>query len=235
MNRNRNRRLLIIAVVFITFNLLVLIIPFRLSAVFWTAFFFSNITILAMIATDWIAFRNVDTVKRAFMGMPIIKIAYSCLIAQLVLCVGFMIAGSFFTIPAWRLAVPSILILAFGTISIFKADWGREVIEQIEEKHIISTEFMMDFRVSLDALIPRIADTSLKAKLESLAKTAKRSDPVSNDGLAELESEMRRKVELLQYSVSNNVMDDVNTLMDEISHLLNERNLKCRTLKRHQQ
>ena len=235
MNRNRNRRLLIIAVVFITFNLLVLIIPFRLNAVFWTAFFFSNITILAMIVTDWVAFRNVDTVKRAFMGMPIIKIAYSCLISQLVLCVGFMIAGSFLTIPAWRLAVPSILILAVGTISIFKADWGREVIEHIEEKHIINTEFMMNFRVSLDALIPKIADTSLKVKMESLAKTAKRSDPVSNDGLVELEGEMGRKVELLQYSISNNVMDDVNTLMDEISHLLNERNLKCRTLKRHQQ
>jgi len=212
----------------------VFIVPFQRNAVFWTAYLFSNVTILAMIITDWVAFRNADSLKRVFMGMPIIKIAYSSLIAQLSVCVGFMVAASFIPVPVWRLAVSCILILAFGTISVFKADWGREVIEQIEEKHISNTAFMMGFRLDLESLVPRIANKELQVKVEGIAKTAKRSDPISSDGLTEIEAEMGRKFELLQYSVVHNVGDDANTLADEISHLLNERNLKCRLLKRQQ-
>ena len=232
---NRNRRLLIIAVVFITFNILVFVIPFQRNAVFWTAYFFSIITILAMPVADWVAFRNVDSIKRAFMGIPIIRIAYYCLVAQLTVCVGFMIAATFFPVPAWRLVVPSVLIIAFGIISIFKADWGREVIEQIEERHLANTEFMMNFRAELESLLPRINDTALKTKIENLSKTARRSDPVSSDGLLELEAEINRKFELLKYSVLHNVSDDAFAIVEEIAFLLNERNEKCRMFKRQQQ
>ena len=235
MVMNKNRRLFIIAVVFITYNLLVFIIPFERGAVFWTAYFFSAITILAMIVTDWVAFRNVDSIKRAFMGVPIIKLAYSCLVTQLTICAIFMIAATFFPIPVWVLAVFCVLIIAFGAVSIFKADWGREIIEQIEERHLVNTNFMMDFRADLEALVPRISSSELKAKVEALAKTAKRSDPVSSGGLAEIEAEIRRKFELLKSSAVNNALENANALADEISHLLNERNLKCRTLKRQQQ
>ena len=232
MNRNRSRRLLIIGFFFVTFNILAFVIPYQRNAIFWTAFFFSNISILAMVVVDWVAFRNSDTVKRMFMGMPIIKLAYPCLITLLTVCKIFVIIGSFVSIPTWMLAVPCILIISFGTISIFKADWGREVIEQLEEKHLASTEFMMGFRANLDALIPRVSDPPLRTKIEGLAKIAKRSDPVSDDTLAEIEYEMELKFEQLKTFVLANVFNEAITIADEISHLLNERNVKCRLSKR---
>jgi len=234
MIMDRRRRLVVIAVIFVTFNALAFVIPFYRDSAFWTAYVFSITTILAMLVADWVAFRNADSLKRVFMGIPIMKIAYTCLTAQLAVCIGFMVAATFIPVPAWRVFVPGLLILASGTVAIFKADWGREVIEQIEERNLANTEFMMGFRVDLEALVPRMTDTVLKSKIESLAKAAKRSDPVSSDGLFEIEAEIGRKFELLKYSALNDISDST-VLADELSHLLNERNLKCRQLKRHQQ
>jgi len=155
------------------------------------------------------------------------------LFAQLAVCIGFMITATFIPTPAWRVIVPGVLIFAGGAIGVFKADWGREVIEQIDERHLINTEFMMGFRADTEAIIPRVNDMAVKAKIESLAKAAKRSDPVSSDGTAELEAELGRKFELLQYSVLHNI-PDTDSLTDELLHLLNERNLKCKLSKRNQ-
>ena len=230
MLMDRNRRMLVVAIIFITFNVIVFAIPFQRNAVFWVAYVFSTITILALLAADWVAFRNADSLKRTFMGFPIIRIAFNCMLAQLAVSAVLMIASSF--LPTWVAIIPSVLILAFGTISVILADWSRDAIEQIEESHIVKTDYMMLFRADLEALVPRVTDPEHRAKIENLSKTAKRSDPVSAAGLADLEADMGRKLELLKYSVINN-SPDTGALIDELALLLNERNIKCRISKRH--
>jgi len=228
MVMDKNRRILVIVVIFIAFNALAFVIPFQRNAAFWTAYVFTVVAMAGVVFADWLAFRHADSLRKVFMGFPIAKIAYACLSAQLVISAGFMVAASFLSIPAWRVAEPSILVLAFGAVAIFKADWGRDVIEQIEEKHLANTQFMTAFRADTAALLSRITDVSLKAKVETLAKTAKRSDPVSSDALMTIEHEIGCKFEVLKYAVTHQVKDDVDTLADELLHLLNERNVKCR-------
>jgi len=225
-------RLLIIAVVFVVYNLLVFVIPFQRGAVFWIAYTFAALTILAQAAMYWLAFRKADTIKRIFLSIPIVKISFRCLCAQLVVCTVLMVVSTFISFQAWKAIIPCILILTFAAIAIIKADWGREVIEKIDTKHLANTKFMHEFRADLQSLMPRVSDSALKAKLEQVSEAARYSDPVSAKSLAELEDEMARQLASLRQAVLAGGTDT--SIADELLLLFNERDQKSRAMKRQQ-
>jgi hypothetical protein len=228
---HRTRRLLILAIIFVVFNVLVFVLPFQKNNVFWTVYAFTAIWILAQAVIDWIAFRNADTLRRIFFGIPVLKIAYGSLFAQLIVCVTLMLVSSFITVPVWIAVVLSTLVISTGALGIIKADWARDKIEQVDIQHLVNTRFMQEFRTNLESLIPRVVDTALKIKLEKLSEAVRNSDPVSNAGLTELETDMESTLVLLKQAViSGN--EDGDSLVNELSTLLNERNQKCRLLKR---
>jgi len=230
MTRSKTHRLIIVAIIFAVYNLLVFSIPFRMGAAFWIAYAFSVAAILGQAAMDWLAFRNADTLKRVFLGIPIIKISFRCLCAQLAVGAALMTVATFVSFPARVAIVPCALILAFAAVAVLKADWARDVIDQVDVKHQANTSFMREFRSGLLALVPRAADAALRAKLEKLSEAARYSDPVSAEELAALEAEMSSQLALLRQTVIAG--DAGEGIADELSLLLNERNQKCRAMKR---
>jgi len=202
-----------------------------MGAAFWIAYAFSIATILGQAAVDWFAFRNADTLRRVFMGIPIIKISFRCLCAQLAVGAALMTVATFVSFPARVAIVPCALILAFAAVAILKADWARDVIDQVDVKHQVNTSFMREFHAGLLALVPRAADAALRAKLEKLSEAAQYSDPVSAADLAALEAEMGSQLALLGQTVIADDADASADTADELSLLLNERNQKCRSMK----
>ena len=233
MINHRNRRLLILAIIFVVFNILAFVIPFRRNVVFWTAYAFTAVMILAQVATDMLAFRNADTLRKVFYGIPIIKIAYGFLCIQLILCAGLMVISLVTDIPVWIVIIPCILVFAFSAIAIIKADWTRDKIEETDAKSIEESKFFHQLRADLESLIPRISDNELKKKIEILSEAARYSDPISSAGLAELETEMENKLASLKQAVISGGADSDN-LANELSFLLYERNNKCRVLRQQQ-
>jgi hypothetical protein len=231
MIMDRTRRLIVIGVVFIAFNLLAFVIPFERGGAFWVAYFFSLLAIGGLVLADWVAFRNATTLTRAFLGMPIIKVAVGALTTQLITGFAYMIAATFLNVGAWQPAVTGTIILATAIIFIFKVDWGREVIERVDERKLASTAFMITFRADVQALLPRIADEVLKTKVAEIAQTAKRSDPVTSEAIAMLEAKIADTFRGLESAVKHNVLDDAHSLADELSHQLTERNIKCKASK----
>ena len=232
MMQHRKHRLLVLAIVFAVYNLLTFVIPFQRGAVFWVAYAFAVITILAQIAVDRIAFRNADSLKRAFMGIPLIRISYRCLCAQLAVCAVLMIVSTFVLFPAWLAIVPCALILAFGAVAVIKADWARKIIEQVDTRHLSNTKFMHAFRADLQALMPRVQNSVLMAKLEKLSDAARYSDSVSAAALVGLEADMERQLALLRQAVLEGSACE--GIADELLLMLNERNQKSRAAKRQQ-
>jgi len=230
--KGSKHRLLIIAIGFAVYNLLVFVIPFQRGTVFWVAYIFAALTILAQAAMDWLAFRNADTLKRMFLGIPIVKISFRCLCAQLFVCAVLMIVASFVSFSAWKAIIPCVLIFTIAAINITKADWSREIIEKIDTKHLASTKFMHEFRADLLSLMPRVSEGTLKAKLEKLSEAIRYSDPVSIEGIAELEAEMSRQLALLKQAILGDVAGD--GIVDELLLMCNERNQKSRAMKRQQ-
>jgi len=230
--KGSKHRLLIIAIGFAVYNLLVFAIPFQRDAVFWIAYTFAALTILAQAAMDWLAFRNADTLKRMFLGIPIVKISFRCLCAQLFVCAVLMIVATFVSFSAWIAIVPCALIFAIAAVAIIKADWSREIIEKIDTKHLANTKFMHEFRTDLLSLLPHVSNGALKAKLEKLTEAMRYSDPVSIDGIAELEAEMSRQLTLLKQAILGDRAGD--SIVEELLLMCNERNQKSRAMKRQQ-
>jgi len=229
---HRKNGLIIIAIIFAVYNLLAFAIPFQRGAVFWVAYTFAVVAILGQGVMDWLAFRKADSLKRVFLGVPILKISFRCLCAQLFVCAALMIAATFVSFQAWIAIVLCSLILAFASVAVLKADWVREVVEQVDAKHLASTKFMHEFRAELQSLALRASDPALKAKLAQISEAARYSDPVSAAGLAELEAEMGRQLALLRQAVVAGGTDA--GIAEELLHMLNERNQKSRALKRQQ-
>jgi hypothetical protein len=226
-------RLLILLIIYAVFNLLVFIIPFQRDGAFWVAYGFASFTILAQALVDWVAFRNADTLKRVFMGIPIIKISFRCMVAQLGLCGLFMLLSVWLNIPSWIPVIPCLIILAFATVAVIKADWAREIIEKIDVKSAAESRFMHQLRADLDSLVPHVTDNVLRTKLDKLAEDVRYSDPVSSAGLEGLEANIKDKISLLKQAVSS-ADEESSNLTDELHHLVNERNNQCRALRRQQ-
>ena len=231
--KHKYRRLLIIAIVFAVYNVLVFVLPFKWNAVFWIAFAFSNAAIVAQVAADWVAFRNADNLRRVFLGIPVIKISLACLCILLAVCMLLMILASFLPVPEWAAVVPNILIFGFAAIAIILADWAREKIDQIDTQTVADTMFMQSLRMEIKSLARRATDAELKAKLDKLSETAAYADPVSNEFLADLESEIGQKLDALKQAVQGGGASG-STIADELALLLAERDEKCRLFKRQQ-
>jgi len=232
--KNRARRLIILAIIFVVFNIIVFIIPFRHNAVFWIAYIFAALTILGQVSADIVAFYNADTFKRVFMGIPIIKISSLCMVIQLFVCALLMLLSLWINIPVWIAVIPCLLILTFATIAIIKADWAREIIEKIDVKSAKESRFMHQLRADIGTLIPQVLDSDLKKRVEKLHEDIRFSDPVSLSGLEDLESQMDDKVLLLKQVVATNGEGGI-ILVDDLTVLINERNNQCRFLRRQQQ
>ena len=234
MKKNKIRRLIILAIYFVVFNVIVFVIPFRRNDVFWIAYVFSTLTLLGYVAANIVAFFNADTLKRVFMGVPIVKIAFRCLVIQLILCALLMIVSLFADIPVWVAVIPCLLILAFAVTAVIKADWAREIIEKIDVKSAEESRFMHQLRADLESLVPLASDSVLKQKVEKLSEEVRYSDPVSIPGLQDLELRMESCFTVLKQAVHTG-SDDRGKLVDELASLLNERNNQCRFLRRQKQ
>ena len=236
LTKDKVRPVLILAIVFVVFNILVFVIPFRRNAVFWITYVFAAVMILAQAAAYIIAFRNADSLRRVFLGLPIMKISLICLIAQLAVSLALMLISLFITIPAWIAVILCVLIFAFAAIAVIAADWARDEIEKIDVKGASESSFIYQLRADLDSLIPRVADGELRKKVEKLAEEARYSDPVSAVGLEELEGKIASAFASLKDSVVSNSSNgsdpaDCSGAADELSFLLTERSNQLRVLR----
>ena len=236
ITKDKVRPVLILAIAFVVFNVLAFVIPFRRNAVFWISYVFAAVMILAQAASYILAFRNADSLRRVFLGLPIMKISLICLIAQLAVSLALMLISLFIDIPAWIAVVPCVLIFAFAAIAVIAASWARDEIEKIEVKGSSESAFIYQLRADINSLIPRLPDGALKEKVKKLADDAKYSDPVSAAGLEELEEKIAAAFASLKDSVassreSDGVSASCSDAAEELSFLLIERNNQCRVLR----
>ena len=227
MIQHKNRRLLIAGIIFVAFNILAFVIPFQRNAVFWVAYAFSAVTIFAQVAADALAFRNAHTLREVFYGVQVVKLAHSCLCAQLAVCAGLMIISLAAQVPAWVAVVPCTLILAFYAIAIIKANRAGEEIKEPDVNGMEESKFIYQLRADLETLMPRISDGVLKDKIETLSEAVLYRDLLSGADLAEMEN----KFNSLKRGVVSGGVDGSN-LVEEISFLLSEWNIRRRALRR---
>ena len=105
------------------------------------------------------------------------------------------------------------------------------MVSEIDGKISTKTLFIKSLTVDAESLISRAKNENIKAECKKVYEAVRYSDPMSNDVLASIESDITIKFSRLSEAVISEDLETVVKLADEIIILLGDRNKKCKLLK----
>jgi hypothetical protein len=213
---------LILGIIFAVFTVVAFVAPFTKSAVFWISYLFGLVALIFQIPL-WNKALNGETLKSKFLGFPVLHIGVVYLIIQLIVSIIMMAIPG---IPVWVAIIVDVLILAITCVLVYSGGVARSAIEQTEEKIRTQTSFIKELKATVDILLSEETDADVKAELGKLSDEIRYSDPISNDALVEIEKQIAEKVSSIATAGENKL-----GLISEISRLIKQRNIKCKTLK----
>lgn len=230
MTKNQKRTLVVLAIVLIVFSILAFALPFKKNGLFWLSWLFGVLAIAVQVYVLKIAFNGADSVKSNFYGFPIAQIGIIYMVVQLVLSLIFMTLAA--VAPIWIAVVLYVLALAAAAIGFIGADAMRDEIGRQDVKLETDTSCITTLRSLVYPLAVRCNDADAKAALTELADEFRYSDPVSNDVLKTIETELETAVAKLQEAVSAGNAEQITGECRKVSELLTERNRLCKLNKK---
>lgn len=234
MSKNLIKTIVIYAIVILLVNLIVFSIPFdRENASFWAGYVFCMVALLAQVGVAFLAMSNAKGLKKKVYAFPIFKMGAIYLVVQLVVSLIFFIVGTFVeNFPSWIAWVVCTIILGVFTILILLTDTNRDEVINVEDETEKATVAVKTFRVNIDNIVRRADDKELRAVLEKLADTARYSDPVSNEKLAEAEYRIQQNVSMLENAVVTNDIPAAKNIAMNTIKLFEDRNALCKLYKK---
>lgn len=198
----------------------------KFGGAFWAGYIFITIAFIGQLVCAFIAL-NTDSKTKLFYNIPIIRVSYTGLILTIVfgaLCMAIP------NLPNWVGIIVCLLILAFTAIAVVKAKAASDVVEKIDNKVKAQTLFIKSLTVDAESLLARAATPEAKDACKKVYEAVRYSDPMSNDALAGVESQITLKFNEFSNAV-NGGTDSIDNLTDELVVLIGDRNKKCKLLK----
>ena len=222
MSKNRKLSTLVLALVFVLFNVVAFAIPTLKTASFWVVYGFTLVAFAIQLLVWKQAFDKAETLKSKFLGLPVIYIAVVYLAIQLITLIVF---ASSSTLPIWSSIVACVVVTGVSAICMITADTGHCEIERVETKAQKKVFYIKEIQAEIELLADAETNAETKAALIRLAEKVRFSDPMSSEPLTDLENTISEKVALLK------TLSDKNEIIGEIDLLLSKRNKMCKTLK----
>ena len=219
------------AIILAIYIVLVTVIPFEKPAGSWVAFSFGIVSILGSCGITLLAMLKGNGFRSKVYGLPVMKIGFTYLAAQMVVTFVLLVIGAFVAVPGWIATVLGILLLGLCLIGVLVTDNVRDVVEEIEAKAEASIKVMKSFSVDMRTVVSHCKNDKILPLLEALAEDFRYSDPVSNDDTQPIETKIKAEVDNLDALV---VADSEHTgeKIDEIKSLLATRNDICKSTKK---
>ena len=194
---------------------------------FWIGYVFITIMLFGQLGCSYIAFKA-DNAKKLFYNISLIRTSYIGLI------VSFVIGGLCMLIsplPYWVGIIVCAVVLAANGISVVKASVAIEEIEHIDTKIKTQTFFIKALTVDADTLMASAKSEAVKEDCKKVYEAIRYSDPMSNDALSSVESQITLKFAELSEAVKADDTVKVAVIANEVVVLIGDRNKKCRLLK----
>ncbi len=220
------RTLAVTVIVLVVFCVLAFGIPFVRGSVFWMAFVFTVIAILAQLYIAKKAFANGEGAQSKFYGFPIARIGFIYLVVQVVVALVCMALG--FIVPAWLAAVLLVLVLAAAAIGLITTEGIRDEVERQDEVLKKNVTNMRALQSKAAAIAAQCEDEGTRKVLNALADKFRFSDPVSSDATAEAEAGLAALTDELQAAVLDRDAEAAVSLAGKLEAALAERNRLCR-------
>lgn len=222
MKKDTIRGIAGLGVLLILYFLIVFLIPFGKTAVFWVSFVFTLIAFGVAAVSLYISFVKKPDAKSKFYGFPIAKIGVIYGMVQLAVGLIFMALGAW--LPVWVAVLIYAIMLGAAVIGLIGADAVAEQIHVQDAKLRKNVSFMRN----LQSKVNQMATQCAAPELRQFAEDIRYSDPVSGDALADIEQELAAAVEELQAAVVDGDNAAVGQLCRKASAVLSERNRLCK-------
>lgn len=226
---NNLRRFYVVGwtVAFAVFNIISFVRPVRFDPSFWNGYVAITLAFIGHLICTHTAFRS-ENKERLFYNLPLITISYAGLIIMLV-------AGSltmaFPQIPYWLGIILCVAILGLTALSVIKARAAGEVVFGIDEAVKLKTSFIRSLLVDAERLVERSESKEALAASKKVCDAIRYSDPVSNEELSVIESDIEVAFRSFENAILNDSMEDISTASINLITLIGDRNRKNRTLK----
>ena len=230
LNEKEKKGVLVLALLFVVYTLIVLAVPFAKGGMFWLTYLFTAAAFGVQVYVFKLSFEKEAGAKSKFYGFPIARVGVLYLAVQLVLGLVFMALAA--VAPVWLAVVLYLALLAAAAVGVIATDSIRDEVERQDAQLKKDVATMRALQSKAAALPARCEDAAAKAALEKLAEEFRYSDPVSASALTDLETDMAATMEELSAAVTDGDNAAVLALCKKISATLAERNRLCKLNKK---
>lgn len=239
MKRQRNTYLLIWALTFIVYNVIIFaVLPnsytiagaeySKFGGAFWIGYIGITIAFIGNLAVSMLFFSRSENAAKAFLNFPLLNISWGALITT-------FIAGTIImaiqAIPNWVGTIICILILFFYAIAVITATSAADAVEAVEEKVKTRTSTMKKLTADAEALIAQAPNDEMRAECKKVFEALRYSDPMSSDELADIETRISAKLLDFSDAVRDGKTEEVKAISKALQQLIQNRAVKCRALK----
>lgn len=199
----------------------------KYTASFWIGYVLISVMFVGQLLCSFVAFKD-DNAQKLFYNISLIRASFAGLIAS------FVVGGLCMLIsplPYWIGVIVCAIVLAVNVLAVVKASAAVGEVERIDKKVKTQTFFIKSLTVDAETLMAKAKSDSVKAECKKVYEAIRYSDPMSNDSLSSVESQITVKFAALSEAVERDDADSVTREANEVVILVGDRNKKCRLLK----
>lgn len=226
MNKNTVRAVAALAVLLVLYVLVVFLVPFVMNATFWASFVFTLIAFVVVGVAFYLAFCKNPDAKSKFYGFPIARIGAIYGLVQL--GAGLLFMSLALWVPVWAAVLVYAIALGVTSLGLISADAVVEQIQVQDQELKKNVSLMRNIQSKVSHMEALCEDTETAAAVRVLSDELRYSDPVSGEGLDEIEADLDAAVNELQSAVVDGDSAAAKQLCRKASALLAERNRLCK-------
>ncbi len=229
MKKARNTFLIIWAICFALYNVIVFVVPNENYGTdnFWIGYALITAALVGNLISSFIALNSKSNAK-IFNNIPLIT-------TSIVETVISSIAGAIFIavpgIKSWAVVVVSAVILAVSAIVSLIAKSAADTVGDIDDKIKKQTSFIKGITLDAELLMSSATTPEIKDEIKKVYEAFRFSDPMSSDALNDVEGRIQNQFNLLQEVTITEDTDRVSQVAKDLLSLIDYRNKKCKISK----
>ena len=197
------------------------------SASFWVGYGLIDAAFIGNLICAEKAF-EAENLTKLFYSIPLITVSYTALMLSFVIGIICMLVPS---IPYWVGIVVCCVVLGVYSISVFGAKGAADTIADVDVKLKSKTSFIKGLTVDASNLMNSASDEKVKKLCSEVFEAIRYSDPMSSDGLSDIENQISDTFKNFEVSVKEGNNEKAASLAGDLVTMLKNRNQKCKLLK----
>ena len=194
---------------------------------FWIGYIVITFAFVGQLACAYFALKD-SNAKKVFYNISLLTTSYTGLVMTVVFGGLCMIISS---LPYYVGIILCAIVFAFNAIAVVNSTVAIESVDTIDQRIKVQTFFIKSLTVEAETLLSSSKRDIARAECKKVFEAIRYSDPMSNDVLSTVESQITVKFSQFSEAVKADDAEKISMLANEVIILVGDRNKKCMILK----